>query len=146
MSLKSRVTLATVLMLSIGLAIVGVTLNTVLAHRQDVDAATVAKNRAAALLVTLDTRGRRLRVHEGADDAVLDEQAWVFDRTGKLIEAPPTHDAADGQARALARVRTPTSRDVGRPLRSAHATASTLRGGPKSPVRSGPSILIASVY
>src|SRR4051794_38079089 len=113
MSLKGRVTLATVLTLGLGLAIVGVTLNLVLEHRQDLDAETVVKSRAAALLSTLDTSGPTLRVHEGGGDAVLDEQAWVFDRTGKLVEGPPTGDQADAAARRLARVRKPTSADVG---------------------------------
>ena len=113
MSLRGRVTLATALILGLGLALVGVTMNVLLEHRQDLDAETVARNRAAALLSTLDISGPRLRVHEGGGDAVLDEQAWVFDRAGRVIEAPLAHDEADAVARSLARVRRPTAVNLG---------------------------------
>jgi two-component system, OmpR family, sensor kinase len=117
MSLRGRVTLATVLTLGAGLAIVGVALNLLLANRLSADADTVLSNRAAALLSTVDTRGQRLRVHEGGGDAVLDEQAWVFDRDGHEIEGPPVHDDADTVARSVALVRAPTRREIGEDIR-----------------------------
>jgi two-component system, OmpR family, sensor kinase len=117
MSLRGRVTLATVLTLGGGLAILGVTLNLLLANRLSADADTVLSNRAAALLSTLNTRGPRLRVHEGGGDAVLDEQAWIFDRNGREIEAPPVPGPADAVARSLADVRAPTRRKVGEHIR-----------------------------
>ena len=116
MSLRRRVTLATLLTLGAGLAIVGVTLNLVLANRLSADADTVLSNRAAALLATLDTHGTRLTAHEGGGDAVLDEQAWIFDRDGREVEGPPVRDA-DPAARSLARVRAPTMRKVGEHVR-----------------------------
>ena len=117
MSLRGRVTLATVLALGAGLAIVGVLLNLLLVSRLSADADTVLSNRAAALLSTLDASGSQLRVHEGGGDAVLDEQAWVFDQVGREVEGPPVRDEADAAARSLARVRTPTTRKVGEHIR-----------------------------
>ena len=103
MNLRGRVTLATVVTLSVGLAIVGVALNLLLANRLIADAETVLDNRAAALLATLDTTGPQLRVHDNAGDAVLDEQAWVFDAAGRAVERPPVDDESDAW-RTAARV------------------------------------------
>ncbi|HEY6887923.1 MAG TPA: hypothetical protein VI300_09095, partial [Solirubrobacter sp.] len=79
MSLRNRVTLASLGVLGVGLAIVGVALNLVLANRLSADASSVLRERAASQLATLDSSGERLAVHDVAGDAVLDQQAWVFD-------------------------------------------------------------------
>src|SRR3954471_406933 len=65
-----------------------------------------------ALLATLDTSGPRLRVHDNAGDAVLDEQAWVFDARGRAVERPPVDDESDGLASSLAHVSAGTERPL----------------------------------
>src|SRR4051812_24484447 len=88
-SLRNRVTIATVITLGTGLLIVGVALNLVLANRLVADAQTILENRAGALLATVDARGPALRVHDSGGDAVLDEQAWGFDTSDTAGERPP---------------------------------------------------------
>lgn len=110
MNLRTRVTTATAVTLGLGLVLVGVALNLLLANRLMADANTLLDNRSGALLATLDTNGPRLRVIDGADDAVLDEQAWVFDAQGRAIERPAVDDATQAAATSLARVRTRTAR------------------------------------
>ena len=112
MSLRNRVTLASLAVLGIGLAIVGVALNLVLANRLSADASSVLRERAAAQLATLDTSGPRLTVHEGAGDAVLDQQAWAFDQDGRIIERPPGDSRLLPTAKALSTVTTPTERAI----------------------------------
>jgi len=129
-SLRTRVTLATVLTLAAGLAIAGVALNLLLANRLSADADTVLRNRAGALLATLDTSGPELRVRDGAGDAALDEHAWVFDRDGRTVVGPPL-DGLQQQAQALAGVTRATTRSIGDDFRllAVPATADGARVG-----------------
>ena len=110
MSLRNRVTIATVITLGAGLLIVGVALNLVLANRLMADAQTVVENRAEALLATVDASAPTLRVRDSGGDAVLDEQAWVFDASGRAVERPPVAGEIDSVANELASVRVPTTR------------------------------------
>ncbi|WP_028065940.1 sensor histidine kinase [Solirubrobacter soli] len=112
MSLRNRVTLAAVLTLGVGLLISGIALNLVLATRLSADADTILENRADALLATLDTRAPTLRVRDNGGDAVLDEQAWVFDADGKAVERPPVDDEVNATASGLARVTQPTTKTI----------------------------------
>src|SRR4051812_1001223 len=116
-SLRNRVTIATVITLGTGLLIVGVALNLVLANRLVADAQTILENRAGALLATVDTSSPTLRVHDNGGDAVLDEQAWVFDASGKAVERPPVDDEIHAAAGELASVRRPTTRTIGEAVR-----------------------------
>ena len=112
MSLRNRVTIATVITLGAGLLIVGVALNLVLANRLMADAQTVLENRAEALLATVDAGAPTLRVRDSGGDAVLDEQAWVFDASGRAVERPPVAGEIDSVANELASVRVPTTRTI----------------------------------
>jgi two-component system OmpR family sensor kinase len=112
MSLRSRVTLASIGVLGLGLAIVGVALNLVLANRLSADASSVLRERAASQLATLDTSGPRLAVHDAAGDAVLDQQAWVFDLDGRIVERPPADDEESAMAMSLSRVSAPRERSI----------------------------------
>jgi two-component system OmpR family sensor kinase len=116
-SLRNRVTIATVITLGTGLLIVGVALNLVLANRLVADAQTILENRAGALLATVDTSSPTLRVHDNGGDAVLDEQAWVFDASGKAVERPPVDDEIHAVATELASVHEPTTRTIGEKVR-----------------------------
>ena len=113
MNLRNRVALATVGTLAVGLTIVGVALNVLLANRLMADADTVLRNRAGALVSTLDNSGSRLRVRDNGGDAVLDEQAWVFDAHGRLVEHPLIDEEYDDAATSLAHVRQRSTRAIG---------------------------------
>jgi signal transduction histidine kinase len=111
-NLRNRVTFASVAVLGIGLAIVGIALNLVLANRLSADASSVLRERAAAQLAALDTRGPRLAVHDGADDEVLDRQAWVFDLDGRIVERPTADRDLFPTAQALRTVDVSTERSI----------------------------------
>ena len=112
MSLRNRVTLASVAVLGIGLAIVGVALNLVLTNRLSADASSVLRERAASRLATLDTSGPRVAVHDAGGDAILDQQAWIFDRDGRIVERPPGDGRELATARTLSRVTAPRERSI----------------------------------
>jgi signal transduction histidine kinase len=116
-SLRNRVTLAAVLTLGVGLTISGIALNLVLATRLSADADTILENRAEALLATLDTSSRTLRVRDNGGDAVLDEQAWVFGADGNAVERPPVDSEVDAAASALSRVSAPTTKTIDEDVR-----------------------------
>jgi len=112
LNLRGRVTLATVVTLGVGLVIVGVALNLLLDTRLIADADTVLENRAAALLTTLDATGPQLRLRDAPGDAVLDEQAWVFDASGRAVEQPLVDDDVNRAAMSLRQVDRRTKRKV----------------------------------
>jgi two-component system, OmpR family, sensor kinase len=116
-SLRNRVTLAAILTLGVGLLVSGIALNLVLATRLSADADTILENRADALLATLDTSAPTLRVRDNGGDAVLDEQAWVFDAAGHAVERPPVHDEIAAAANGLSRVKQPTTRTIDEEVR-----------------------------
>jgi signal transduction histidine kinase len=116
-SLRNRVTLATVLTLGAGLLIAGIALNVYLAHRLDGDADTILDSRAAAVLSTLDTKASTLRVIDNGGDAVLDEQAWIFDSQGRVVERPPVGGDVEAAAAGLAGVSQPTTRSIDQDVR-----------------------------
>jgi two-component system OmpR family sensor kinase len=98
-SLRNRVTVGTLVVLGVGLALLSIGLNVLLANRLSADASAVLANRAEAQIVTLDPRGGNLHVRESPNDAALDEHAWVFDNSGRMIEQAP---ASARLARAVA--------------------------------------------
>jgi signal transduction histidine kinase len=110
LSLRNRVTLSTIAVLGVGLAIISVALNLLLAGRLSADASSVLANRADAVASTLDARAGRLRLREAPDDAALDEHAWVFDRQGNALERSPATDEVARAVRSLMGVRQPTER------------------------------------
>jgi two-component system OmpR family sensor kinase len=122
-SLRTRVTLGTVAVLGAGLAILSVALNLLLVSRLSADASAVLANRADAQLATLDARHGTLRVRKTADDAALDEHAWIFNRQGRAIERSPADGRLAAAVEALAHVDRPTVRNptehvrlLGRPI------------------------------
>jgi two-component system OmpR family sensor kinase len=109
-SLRGRVTLGTVAVLGVGLAILSIALNLLLADRLSADASAVLANRAEAQIATLDSVGGNLRVREAPNDAALDEHAWIFDSKGRAIERSPARGQLARDVRALAHVVRPTER------------------------------------
>ena len=79
MSLRTRVTLSTVAVLGAGLAIISIALNLLLAGRLSADADDVLTTRAAAIAAG----------PLSADEATLDQPAWIFDAQGRAIQTSP---------------------------------------------------------
>jgi two-component system OmpR family sensor kinase len=110
-SLRNRVTIGTVAVLGVGLAILSVALNLLLSNRLSADASSVLVNRAEAQMATVDSSGGTLRVREAPNDAALDEHAWIFDARGRAIERSPASGALARAVEALAHVDRPTRTD-----------------------------------
>jgi signal transduction histidine kinase len=113
LTLRARVTLASVLVLAVGLALFSVLFYVLLANRLDADASSVLRNRTAAQLATLDLSHGGIRTVEGTRDAALDRDSWVIARS-RVIERPAEATPAQTRAvAALANVQRTTERDVG---------------------------------
>ena len=108
MSLRTRVTLSTVAVLGAGLAIISIALNLLLTSRLSADASAVLATRADAQVATLEVTDGGLRVRESANDAALDEHAWIFDTHGQAIERSPASGKLARAVEELSRVDTPT--------------------------------------
>jgi len=117
MSVRARVTLASVIVLGIGLAILSVALNLVLANRLSADASTVLANRAEAQVATLVYSGGTLHERKAPNDAELDDQGWIFGAAGTLIEGSPAGPKLRAVVDELGRVEQPTERNVDDHLR-----------------------------
>jgi signal transduction histidine kinase len=107
-SLRTRVTLSTVAVLGAGLAIISIALNLLLTSRLSADASSVLATRADAQVATLEVTDGELRVRESANDAALDEHAWIFDTHGHAIERSPASGKLARAVEELSRVDTPT--------------------------------------
>src|SRR4051794_24059295 len=101
LTLRGRVTFASVAVLAVSLGALALLFNVLLANRLSTDASSVLRNRAAAQLATLDLRHGGVRTVEGPTDAALDHDAWVF-AGGRVVEKPAVVSAAT--ARAVARL------------------------------------------
>src|SRR4051794_28643456 len=88
LSLRDRVTLATVLIVAAGLVVLSVVFNVLLSSRLNADASNVLRSRAAAQLATLDLSHGGVRAVEGPGDTALDRDTWVL-AGGRVIERPP---------------------------------------------------------
>jgi signal transduction histidine kinase len=104
-SLRTRVTLGTVLVLGAGLVAISVALNLLLANRLSADASSVLATRGAAMLSTVDAGGGRLRLRDAPDDTALDQHAWIFDAGGRALERSPASPKVAQAVQALAHVR-----------------------------------------
>lgn len=78
LTLRGRVTLATVGVLALGLAAVSVLFNLLLDDQLDADASSVLRSRVTTQLATLEVREGRLRAEKRPNDAALDRDSWVF--------------------------------------------------------------------
>jgi signal transduction histidine kinase len=116
LDLRDRVTLASALVLALGLAVLTLGVHLLLAHQlaQDVSDRLHERADAQRALVGLD-RGRVV-VRDAAGDAALDEQAWVF-AAGRVVRRPPAPGAVQRAADALANVSASTEVVLGERLR-----------------------------
>jgi signal transduction histidine kinase len=111
LGLRSRVVLAAVFVLAIGVLIIGVTINLLLTNRLIGDAQSVLLARADAQLTTVVEQGGRVVVREGTGGDALDREAWVF-AGGREIARPVTSADVERAARTLASARSTTFRLV----------------------------------
>jgi two-component system OmpR family sensor kinase len=92
--LRTRLLLAVVAVMAVGLALLTAGFNVVLAGQLDGDLNSVLRARAAAQLTTLSIVDGRLTLAEAPDDAALDSQVWVFANGARELERPPRGPAA----------------------------------------------------
>jgi two-component system OmpR family sensor kinase len=78
LGLRDRVTVATALVLAIGLALLTLALNLLLSHQLDKDLASVLRERANVQLAAITIQRGRLVSREAPNDETLDEQAWIY--------------------------------------------------------------------
>jgi signal transduction histidine kinase len=86
--LRTRLLLAVVAVMGVGLALLTVGFNVLLSHQLDGELDDVLRARAAAQLATLSVVDGRLEAAEAPDDAALDSQVWIF-AGARALEAPP---------------------------------------------------------
>jgi signal transduction histidine kinase len=111
-SLRTRVAVASIGVLAVGLLVLSAGFNVLLRSRLHADTSSTLRTRADAEQATLVVAGGRLRVRESPNDSALDRQAWVFVGQ-RMIENPATATAPVTRAvAALAGVARPTERTV----------------------------------
>ncbi len=81
LGLRGRVTLATALVLAVGLAMLTLSLNLLLSHQLDRDLSSVLRERADVQLAAIAIQRGRLVSREAPNDETLDEQAWIYEGT-----------------------------------------------------------------
>jgi signal transduction histidine kinase len=78
LGLRDRVTVATALVLAVGLALLTLALNLLLSHQLDKDLSSVLRERADVQLAAITIQRGRLVSREAPNDETLDEQAWIY--------------------------------------------------------------------
>ncbi len=106
LSLRGRVTLASVLVLGLGLVLLSVAFNLVLSSTLSADASSVLRDRSDAVLTTVETDGDRLRLAEDTNPAALDQASWIFSG-GRTVQRGLAGRDLQHAASALAGVRAP---------------------------------------
>ncbi len=112
LDLRDRVTVATALVLALGLAVLTLGVSLLLSHQLDRDLSAGLRERADAQLALVDVEHGRTVVRDAAEDGALDEQAWVF-ADGRVIRRPTAAPAVQDAADSLARVTRVTERSIG---------------------------------
>jgi signal transduction histidine kinase len=100
LTLRGRVTLASMVVLGVALAVLGIAINVLLTGRLGADASSVLRDRASAQLATLAVDGGRIRTREGSNDGALDQHSWVF-AGGRALERAPASATVQRAARSL---------------------------------------------
>ena len=108
--LRRRLVVAAALATALGLAGVTVAFNLVLADRLNADAGNVLRARAQAQLANLSPGPHGLKLHETANDVVL-ERVWVFSGA-RVIERPAAPSRVQAAADHLLGVSRSTFEDV----------------------------------
>ncbi len=116
LDLRDRVTLATALVLALGLAVLTFGVYALLSRELERDVSTLLRGRADAQRALVSVEHGRMIVHDAAGDGALDEQAWVF-TTRRIVRRPPASPAVQRAADALAHTTRPLERSLGEHLR-----------------------------
>jgi signal transduction histidine kinase len=116
LSLRDRVTLATALVLAVGLALLTLAVNVMISNQLDADLTSRLRERADAALATVSLQHGHVVVRDAVDDAALDQQAWVF-AGGRLVRRPEARSHAQRAAESLANVTRVTETTVGSTVR-----------------------------
>jgi signal transduction histidine kinase len=101
-NIRSRLLLIVVLALAAGLALATLGFNEALSRSTARDANTLLRTRAETQLGLLQLDRTGIHLTPRRDDALVDSLVWVFDRTGKELEAPRARRTTDLAARSLA--------------------------------------------
>jgi two-component system, OmpR family, sensor kinase len=109
--LRDRVTLATALVLAVGLALLTLVLNLLLSHELDKDLSSVLRERADVQLAAITIQGGRLVAREAPNDETLDDQAWIYQGTHN-VHRSTARTAVQRTADALAASRSTTEVSV----------------------------------
>lgn len=105
MSFRRRLLLTALSTLAVGLGAVLVMGNVLLERRVDAEATSLLRGRAEAQVAALTFTPAGVRVHETANDTLLDRRSWVLDGA-RVVERPAQAPAAlDRRAVALGRAR-----------------------------------------
>ena len=111
MSLRTRVVLASLLILGVGLGALLVAGNVVLQARERTESTSELRARADAQLAALDVTPERVRVRESPNDATLDRRSWVLDGDRVLERPAGVPEQLGREAVALGRLRRTAERD-----------------------------------
>jgi two-component system OmpR family sensor kinase len=101
LGLRGRVTLATALVLALGLALLTLGINLLLSRQLDKDLSSVLRERADVQLAAITLQRGHLVAREAPNDEALDGQAWIYQGTRNVRRPParsPVQRAADGLA------------------------------------------------
>ncbi len=88
MRLRPRLTILTGLTLGVGLAVLCLVGNLLLSHTIDSDIHARLSARLDAIASSLSITGGRIHVGDPITDSALDTYAWIFDSSGRVLEAP----------------------------------------------------------
>ena len=102
LGVRSRLLIAVVAVVGVGIAALVGAFNVVLAGRLSASATTAARARAEAELQALEIRHGRIALTEAPDAGVSAGEVWIFDTRGRALEAPRAPAALRRAARTLA--------------------------------------------
>ena len=116
LTVRGRVTLASLLVLALGLGVLTTVINVLLTRQLDSSASSALHQRAEAERATVVHQHGRTELADAPHDEALDERAWVYVH-GKAIARPPERRQVQRAADALAGAGRPTERTVGESVR-----------------------------
>jgi two-component system, OmpR family, sensor kinase len=111
LGLRGRVTLATALVLAVGLVLITLGVNLLLSHELDRDLSAVLRERADVQLAAVTLQRGHLVAREAPNDETVDEQAWIYQGT-RSIRRPPARVAVQRAADVLAASPSPAEASV----------------------------------
>jgi two-component system, OmpR family, sensor kinase len=111
LGLRGRVTLATALVLAVGLTLLTIGVNLMLSHQLNKDVSSLLHERADAQLVAISLRHGSIVAREAPNDETVDEQAWIY-QGARNIRRPAARAPVQRAVDALAGGRADTEVNV----------------------------------